>query len=109
MIIVHGTLRCPRPLADLAVELTVAGLEATTRDSSHYAGGQYLRVELEGVHTTLERIADGEYLCRADGDSLAQVSAACRRLSAILGRLHIRHRLELYGDDDILLEEFGAD
>ena len=109
MIIVHGTLRCPRALADLAVELAVAGLEVTTRDSAHYTGGRYLRVELAGVHTSLERISDQEYLCRADGESLEAVSAACRRLSAILGRLRIPHRLELYGNDDILLEEFGAD
>lgn len=109
MIIVHGTLRCPRSLADLGVELAVAGLEVTTRDSAHYTGGSYLKVELAGVHATLERISDGEYLCRADGESLAQVSAGCRRLSGTLARLGIAHRFELYGDDDILLEDFGTD
>ena len=79
----------------LAARLRAAGLRAEVRESSHYEGGHYVRIREVGDFT-LERIADGEYLARADADSVEPVLRAASRVSAALTGLGIRHRFEVY-------------
>lgn len=89
-------------LDDLAAAFVDEGIAAEVRESSHFAGGRYLRMcASDGAEVTLERTGR-EMIVRADGDGAALANAA-RLVSATMGRLGIRHRFELYGDENEML------
>jgi hypothetical protein len=73
------------------------------RESSHYVGGEYVRVYDGDANLTLECLS-GEFLARADADSAAQVLAAATLISEALTRLDLCHRFEVYSEaaDDMV-------
>jgi hypothetical protein len=83
------------PVSELAAEFGMGGLDARVRESSHYTGGEYIRV-YDGDDFTLERIRNSEYLVRGVDDSLAKLIDIASRVSGRLIELRIRHRFELY-------------
>ena len=90
------------PVAALADALRRAGLSAQARESSHYEGGAYVRVNaMPDVHCSLERLAFAEYLARGDAETLDALATLARTLSAALATLGIRHSLELYAGDEL--------
>ena len=95
--ILSGMLETGARLNCLASRLARAGLSVEIRDSCHYEGGRYIRVN-EGCHLTLERLNAREYLVTGDADSVDQMLPAVTRLSQTLSDLGIRHRFEVSDD-----------
>jgi hypothetical protein len=106
MFVVHGTLATRCTLAELESLLVKEGVPVEERESSHFVGGRYLRIHEPGVHMTLERVSEREYLCRADAEVQASLSSACLRLAGKLAALGVGYRLELYDEADALMETF---
>lgn len=99
-VLMFGTLAADLPVAALADALRRAGISAEARESSLYAGGEYVRVDaMPDVHCSLERLSSAEYLARGDADTLDELAALAGALSAALAALEMRHSLELYADD----------
>ncbi len=90
-----GQLESDLDLDRLAAQLSGSGLRVRLRESSHFEGGRYLRVE-EGADFTLERVGSTEYLARADASSLEQLLRAASTVSLALAGLDVRHRFEVY-------------
>jgi hypothetical protein len=95
--ILSGTIETGAWLNRLASRLARAGLSVEIRDSCHYEGGRYIRLD-EGCHLTLERINAREYLAAGDADSVDQMLLAVTRVSQALSDLGIRHRFEVSDD-----------
>ncbi len=109
MYIVFGTLAATWPIAEFSTLISTHGLRFELRDSSHYQGGQYLRLLDSRTHLTVERTSQNECLIRADAESLDEVAPLLRRFSGALSALRVAHRLELYGDDDKLVDSFAGE
>lgn len=87
----------------LADALRRAGIPATVRESALFTGGGYVRaVTTSGVDCSFERIEPAEYLVRGDADRLDQLELFARALSAALAQAGVRHRLEVYAEDESL-------
>lgn len=84
--------------ADLAAALRGEGIGAEVREPSPGEGGVFVHLEVGGeVRFTL----DGSgYIAGADADDGDALHAAVKPVSAALGRLGIRHRFELYREED---------
>jgi hypothetical protein len=99
----HGQAETALGLDDLAAAPAGEEIAAEVRESSHHAGGRYLRPwASDGADVTLERIGPRETIVRAGGDGDALADGA-RLVSATLGRPGIRHRFEPYGDENAML------
>lgn len=86
---------------DLATALRRTGLDARYRESAHRFGGAYVRVDGPGgADCSLERGGPGEYLVHDAAGERGALEALARALSTALGKLGVRHRLELYDDGD---------
>ena len=109
MYLVYGTIAATCTLTELTALLSKHGLQFALRESSHYPSGRYLRLLASAVHLTIERIAENECLLRADAESLDEIAAILKELSVAFAALRIPHRLELYGDDDELVESFSCE
>ncbi|HEX6038293.1 hypothetical protein [Longimicrobium sp.] len=98
-----------RPSA-LAEVLRGRGLDAQRRKSSHFAGGEYVRVHgRDDAELAMERTDPAHYLVHdAAGDPEA-MRHLVRALSAALTALDLPHRLELYAeaDEDALTERYA--
>lgn len=90
-----GELLTDVGLRPLSSRLASAGLRVQIRESSHYQGGEYIRV-YEGADFTMEHVGLGEYLARGDAGSVEQMLATASRVSQALTGLGIRHRFEVY-------------
>lgn len=88
------------PPAALVDVLRRAGLDARYRESAHRVGGAYVRVDGPGADCSLERGEPGEYLVHDAAGEREALEALARTLSAALAEIGVRHRLELYDDDD---------
>jgi hypothetical protein len=108
MFYVAGTLKSELTPEDLSARFAQLGIVSEVRDSQHYSTGEYLRVPHADVHIALERASRGEYLIRADADSDAILNELCVRLSAQLSNAGLRHKLEIYDENDTLLSEYPA-
>ncbi|HEX2093183.1 MAG TPA: hypothetical protein VHG28_12310 [Longimicrobiaceae bacterium] len=98
-----GQLRTELDPSELAAALTAEGVKVELRESSHYAGGTYLRIRIGGGDDcALERVGPEEYLVHDSAGALAALSEGAERLSGALARLGIRHRLEVYAPGDRL-------
>ena len=96
-----GNLDTPLPVADVAAMLRGATIAAKLRESSHFTGGAYIRIRENGrVHMTVERTSAGDYVVRGDADRGEELDAVARRVSGILALIGVRHRFELYSDDE---------
>lgn len=91
-----GQIDSPLAIDDLAVALVGQGIRLQVRESCHYEGGRYIRVNEGMPEFTLERV-HGEFLARADAVSIQQMREVTSRMSVKLAALDIRHRFELYG------------
>ncbi len=83
-------------VAELATCLSEAGLACQVRESSHYAGGTYLRVGRPDADATFERVSPNEWLVRGDAESVSALLALAEVLSRPLIGAGIRHRIEVY-------------
>lgn len=88
----------PHALADA---LGGAGVDARGRESSLFAGGEYVRARGPGdADAALERTGPGIYLLHDAGRDPGAVADLARALSAALTALDLPHRLELYAQAD---------
>lgn len=91
----------------LARGLARAGLPPMLRESSLRGGGTYLRIHgAADAECTLERIAPAEYQAAGDAVDADAFHALVRALSAALAGMDVRHRLEVYDGDDVLVAYF---
>jgi hypothetical protein len=90
-----GEIQTDLRMRAFAGQLAKAGVRGEVRESSHYVGGNYVRV-YAGADFTFERVAAGEYLARGDAESEGQMFEAASRVSKALIDLGIRHRFEVY-------------
>ena len=86
----------------LAAGLTENAVRVEVRESSFYEGGFYIRVYESAVDFKLERVT-GEYLARADADSLEQMHHAASRVSWALAAMEIRHAFEIFDEHTQLI------
>ena len=91
-----GQIYTPLSIEQLAAALVAEGIQVQVRESCHYEGGRYVRIDVDGTDFSLEHLS-GEFLTRADAESLHEVVAAASPVSKALARLDIRHRFEVYG------------
>ena len=102
-VLMFGGAMTDLPPAALADAMRRAGIPLETRESSLFTGGEYVRiVTASGVDCSFERVAPAEYLVRGDADGLAELRAFARALSGALSVLGVRHRLEVYAEDESL-------
>ncbi|HYW11235.1 MAG TPA: hypothetical protein VE871_04740 [Longimicrobium sp.] len=102
-VLMFGGAVTELPLAALADALRRAGIPAEVRESSLFTGGGYIRAgTASGVNCSFEHIEPTEYLVRGDADRLVELESYARALSAALTRAGVRHRLEVYGEDESL-------
>jgi hypothetical protein len=102
-VLMFGGATTALPPAALADALRRAGIPAEVRESSLFTGGRYIRAgTASGVTCSFEHIEPPEYLVRGDADRLAELGPFARALSAALAKAGVRHRLEVYGEDESL-------
>ncbi len=102
-VLMFGGAMTDLPPAALADALRRGGTPAEVRESSLFTGGWYVRiVTASGVDCSFERIEPTEYLVRGDADRLVQLEPFARALSAALAKAGVRHRLEVYAEDESL-------
>lgn len=102
-VLMFGGAVTDLPMAALADALRRAGIPAEVRESSLFTGGRYVRaVTASDVDCSFERIEPAEYLVRGDADRLGQLEPFARALSAALTEAGVRHRLEVYAEDESL-------
>lgn len=88
----------PRALAEA---LRSRGIDAERRESSHFAGGEYVRVRGPGdADAALERTDARHYLVHDAAGEPQPMADLARALAAALTALDLPHRLELYADGD---------
>lgn len=88
----------PRALADA---LRDRGLDARVRESSHYDGGEYVRVHGgDDADAAIERTDATHYLVHDAAGEPGAMRRLVRALSAALTALDLSHRLELYAEAD---------
>jgi hypothetical protein len=97
-----GQIRADIALDALAARLKSSHVDAEIRESAHFEGGRYIRIEDEETYCSVERTAAGEFIVRGDAGSVEQLRAAALRLSAALTDLGLTHRLEVYDSQDQL-------
>lgn len=95
-VALYGQIACGDDPGFLVEGLSAAGLPVACRESAHYEGGRYIRIETERFLVTLERIAPEEYLIGGEADGLDELHDAAEALSETLNCLALRHRLEVY-------------
>jgi hypothetical protein len=67
------------------------------RESSHYEGGRYIKVDLgEYDQLSFERCSDSEYIVRGETEAAAKLKQAAERLSAAFASHQISNRFEVY-------------
>lgn len=106
MFYVNGTLLTEWIPATLSAHLNREGLASEVRDSQHYETGQYVRIWHADAHITLERAGAAEYLVRADGETYPALTDVCIHLSHHFSKARLRYKLEIYDEDDQLLNEY---
>ena len=94
------------PPAALVDAMRRAGMRFERRDASPDSGAYARIVSSSGVDCSFERIAPAEYLVRGDAERLAPLESFARALSAALAAAGVRHRLEVYAEDDSLAAYF---
>jgi hypothetical protein len=97
-----GEISASGGLVQLAAVLANGGVRVTQRESSHYAGGSYLKAGVR-ADITIECIASGDFLVRGDAETVDLLAAAASQLSQGLATMGTRHRLEVYNPDGRLL------
>jgi sarcosine oxidase gamma subunit len=91
----------------LTEALRHAGIVAEPRESAYPAARAEIRVHrAAGVECLLEQVAPAEYLVRDASGTLDALRNLAEGLSAALTGLGVRHRLEVYADDDSLAAYF---
>lgn len=102
-VLMFGGAMTDLPPAALAGAMRRGGIPATVRESSLFEGGTYIRAATPpGVDCSFEHIEPTEYLIRGDADGLDALDPFARTLSAALTQAGVRHRLEVYGEDESL-------
>ena len=96
-----GQIEQAVPSEELVGLLEGEGLSPRLRNSTHYSGGAYVRVDLGSVTATLETTST-DVLVRADAETLQDLSFFARLLSSRLTTAGQRHRLELYERDHLV-------
>ena len=90
-----GEITAGISLARLAAILQSGGMPARVRESSHYQGGRYVRVDDDGDFT-IEQVARGHFLVQATSDSTQRLEETSGAISNALSIHNLRHRFELY-------------
>jgi hypothetical protein len=108
MFYVNGTLQTRLNLIELSIQLARQGISVESRESHHYSSGQYLRLRHDDVWMTLERTGSNEYLVRADSEQYPALLAMCNELSRHLSAAEMAHKIEVYDEDDKLLNQYTA-
>lgn len=98
-----GEIVADMSLNRLAAILQAGNLPANVRESSHYVGGRYIRINRD-TDFSFEEIAQGEFLARADADDGQQLFRTATCISQVLTEHGIRHRFEIYDGNSTLVE-----
>jgi oxalate decarboxylase/phosphoglucose isomerase-like protein (cupin superfamily) len=93
-----GQVMTDVPLADVADAFRRAGLDAHYHANPH--GGEEVCVDTGDADCLVEPRDPGEYLVCDAGGERAALEEMARTMSAVLTGMGIRHRLELYDEDD---------
>lgn len=104
-----GVAAHPSSPAHFSDVMAISGLPASLRESSHYREGEYVSLKVDGARISAEKVNDHEYLFRGEGWVVGELRALCEALSRALGENSISHKLEVYDQDDQLLQEFVFD
>ena len=91
--LLYGQIETALDFADLSGALAIA---SRFGESSHYAGGRYLRIAREEAALTFERIEMAEYLVSGEATCTRDLSELARAVSEALGQSGCKHRLEIY-------------
>lgn len=94
--LLNGQLQTTLDFAGLSGALNQRGVASRIGESSHYAGGYYLRITRGQAQLTFEKIEESEYLIGGDAPSAAEINELAQFVSDILRQLAQRHRFEIY-------------
>jgi hypothetical protein len=108
MFYVNGILTSNLMPEGLSALFAQVGIDSEVRHSQHYASGQYVRIRHSDVHMTLERANPVEYLVRADAESSEILNEMCGHLSEKFSIAGLRHKLEIYDENDTLVADYNA-
>jgi hypothetical protein len=100
MTTVHGQIDAGLTLEALGAALTAGGLAPEARRSAHSTGGRYVRLRSEGAELSFERVSDAEILVLGDSEGHAPLRALAWAASRALAAAGLRHRLEVYEEED---------
>ncbi|HPI63592.1 MAG TPA: hypothetical protein PK803_06455 [Alphaproteobacteria bacterium] len=107
---ISGHLKTHASFADLIQSLSASAFNVEIRESAHYEGGRYIAIRSPGGNRwTVEYIAPGEYLLRADEGFLNKLVEFSRLLSGCFSKYRWQHRIEVYDGKDALQRYFHHD
>lgn len=105
----YGQIDSSITRAELCRVLGSAGANSALRASSHYTGGEYVRLESNVATMTFEPVSAGEMLVQGDADDHAALRALAWSAVRALRQAGLRHRLEVHGDDGRIWAYFHHD
>lgn len=94
--ILYDQMQTSLDFVGLSDSLEEAGIASRIGESSHYAGGLYLRIARAQAELTFESIGGTEFLVGGEAPSEAEMNDLAQSVSDVLGELGSRHRFEIY-------------
>ncbi len=106
--LLFGQVKTSLGLPDLLAALQTAGLNAETHEPDQDKSGQYISLQDQTAHVTFEPTKE-EYLVGGEAGGVAELQALTEKVSGVLSAAQLKHRFELYADEDSLAAYFHHD
>ncbi|MEP7340998.1 MAG: hypothetical protein ABI977_24920 [Acidobacteriota bacterium] len=106
--LLFGQVKTSLGLSDLLAALKNAGLNAEIHEPDQDKSGQYISLQDEAAQVTFEQ-AKEEYLVGGEAGGVSELQALAEKVSGVLAAAQLKHRFELYADEDSLVAYFHHD
>ena len=106
--LLFGQVKTSLGLSDLLAALQNAGLNAEIHEPDQDKSGQYVLLQDQTAQVTFEP-AKEEYLVGGEAGGVAELQVLAEKVSGGLSAAQIKHRFELYADEDSLVAYFHHD
>jgi hypothetical protein len=105
--IASGAVRSSASLQQLLETLSMCGHSVELGESSHFKGGQYVRIKQGEARFTAEKIEPAMYLLRGESGQPGELQLLCEAISNALKSAHVIHSIELYDKDETLKSRYA--
>lgn len=106
--LLFGQVKTSFALSDLLAALKNAGLNAEIHEADQDKSGQYISLQDGAAQVTFEP-AKEEFLIGGEASNVAELQALAEKVSSVLAAAQLKHRFELYADEDSLVAYFHHD